>query len=41
MIPNIEKMIQNNNSFKIFESKKIRKEMYNGEWNFSIVDIIG
>ena len=32
--------IKENKEMVLFESNKIRRQMYNGEWNYSIVDII-
>lgn len=33
--------MQENKELVLFENRKIRRQMYNGEWNYSIVDIIG
>ena len=32
--------IKENKEMVLFESNKIRRQMYNGEWNYSIVDVI-
>ena len=32
--------LQENKDLVLFENNKIRRQMYNGEWNYSIVDII-
>lgn len=32
--------IKENKEMVLFENRKIRRQMYNGEWNYSIVDII-
>lgn len=32
--------LKENKEMVLFESNKIRRQMYNGEWNYSIVDII-
>ena len=32
--------IKENKEMVLFESNKIRRQMYNGEWNYSVVDII-
>lgn len=32
--------LQENKELILFENSKIRRQMYNGEWNYSIVDII-
>lgn len=32
--------IMENKELVLFENKKIRRQMYNGEWNYSIVDVI-
>ena len=33
--------MQENKELVLFENRKIRRQLYNGEWNYSIVDIIG
>lgn len=35
-----EKEIKENKELVLFENSKIRRQMYNGEWHYSIVDII-
>ena len=32
--------IKENKEMVLFESNKIRRQMYNGEWNYAIADII-
>ncbi len=33
-------MLDENNQLVVFQDKKIRRVLYNGEWHFSVVDII-
>lgn len=35
-----ENELKENKELILFESNKIRRQMYNGEWNYSIIDII-
>ena len=32
--------LQENKELILFENSKIRRQMFNGEWNYSIVDIV-
>lgn len=32
--------IKDNKEMVLFENNKIRRQMYNGEWNYAIADII-
>lgn len=36
----LENEIQENKQMILFENSKIRRQMYNGEWNYSIVDVV-
>ena len=36
----LENKIQENKQMILFENSKIRRQMYNGEWNYSIVDVV-
>ena len=36
----IENEIKENKEMVLFENNKIRRQMYNGEWNYAIADII-
>ena len=36
----MENEIQENKQMILFENSKIRRQMYNGEWNYSIVDVV-
>ena len=29
-----------NKELVLFENNKIRRQMYNGEWNYSIIDVV-
>ena len=37
---NVTKDIKENKELVLFENSKIRRQMYNGEWYYSIVDVI-
>ena len=32
--------LQENKELVLFENNKIRRQMYNGEWNYSIIDVV-
>lgn len=36
----MDESLKENKELILFESQKIRKQMFNGEWNYSVVDII-
>ena len=35
-----ENELKENKELVLFENSKIRRQMYNGEWNYSIVDVV-
>ena len=32
--------LKENKELVLFENNKIRRQMYNGEWNYSIIDVV-